>query len=690
MNFTTLKLAVQKRFAEMQEHQLFRVNVDKEQLWSTYLSSFPEGSDPIYRERTEHDCSCCRQFVKNIGDVVAIIDGKMVSIWDVTVKGEPAYQAVVDGMSAFVKAAKIDNVFYHFERTAGTDKNFEQLTSGVKTWDHFFVNIKPQFVKPNSDIPSLLGEHRATHDVFLRSINELSLEAIDTVLDLISQNSLLRGAENKFAVETFRALKFKAADALDFDAFVWEQSLIIPQSVSRIRNTAIGTLLTDLSNNEDLEGSVASFENKVNGSNYKRPTALITPKMIELAKARLIELGLTSALERRYANINDITINNILFADRNAKKVLSGDVFDTLSASVKTKPKNLEKVEEVNIDKFITDILPRATTVEVLMENRHSSNLVSLVAPVDPTSGNMFKWDNKFSWSYNGEVADSDLRKAVQSRGGRVDGVFRFSHSWNHTKRNASLMDLHVFLPANKISTEPMVNDVYGNKERVGWNNRSHAQTGGVQDVDYTAAAPAGYIPVENITFPDLKRMPQGRYVCKIHNWSLREPTQGGFKAEIEFDGQVFEYDYDKPLKNKEWVTVAEVVLKDGQFTIEHHLPVAGSVVKSVWGVSTNTFQKVNVIMLSPNFWDEKAVGNKHFFFMLDGCVNDGTARGFYNEFLKEELNADRKVLEVVGSKTKVEACNDQLSGLGFSSTQRNSIVVRVTGAITRTIKVVF
>ena len=32
-----------------------------------------------------------------------------------------------------------------------------------------------------------------------------------------------------------------------------------------------------------------------------------------------------------------------------------------------------------------------------------------------------------------------------------------------------------------------------------------------------------------------------------------------GFKAEIEFDGQVFEYDYPKKLGHKEWVLVAEV-----------------------------------------------------------------------------------------------------------------------------------
>jgi hypothetical protein len=44
----------------------------------------------------------------------------------------------------------------------------------------------------------------------------------------------------------------------------------------------------------------------------------------------------------------------------------------------------------------------------------------------------------------------------------------------------------------------------------------------------------------------------------------------------------------------------------------------------------------------------------------------------------------------MVGSKIKVSGEENQLSGLGFSSTQRNSVVARVKGAFTRTIKINF
>ena len=60
------------------------------------------------------------------------------------------------------------------------------------------------------------------------------------------------------------------------------------------------------------------------------------------------------------------------------------------------------------------------------------------------------------------------------------------------------------------------------------------------------------------------------------------------------------------------------------------------------------------------------------------------------SQFLTPELNKHRKVLELVGSKLKTAKAAEQLSGLGFSSTVRDSVVVRVKGAFNRVIRVAF
>ena len=93
------------------------------------------------------------------------------------------------------------------------------------------------------------------------------------------------------------------------EAFVWQQSKLLPGSVSGFRNTSIGTLAVALSEGKELDAAVKAFEAIVAPANYKRPTALVTKVMIEKAKATITDLGLGSALERRYATIEDITIN---------------------------------------------------------------------------------------------------------------------------------------------------------------------------------------------------------------------------------------------------------------------------------------------------------------------------------------------------------------------------------------------
>ena len=58
------------------------------------------------------------------------------------------------------------------------------------------------------------------------------------------------------------------------------------------------------------------------------------------------------------------------------------------------------------------------------------------------------------------------------------------------------------------------------------------------------------------------------------------------------------------------------------------------------------------------------------------------------NEFLRDELNPHRKVLEIVGSKSRTEETVNQLSGIGFSSSGRQQVIVRVTGRTQRVLKI--
>jgi hypothetical protein len=114
------------------------------------------------------------------------------------------------------------------------------------------------------------------------------------------------------------------------------------------------------------------------------------------------------------------------------------------------------------------------------------------------------------------------------------------------------------------------------------------------------------------------------------------------------------------------------------------------SAIKEEWGITTNKFHKVSAIMRSPNYWGNNKIGNKHLFFVLNDVKNPTPARGLFNEMLKNELNEHRKVFEILGNKLVVPYADRQVSGLGFSDTQRNNLVVKVHSKFTRTINIEF
>lgn len=689
MEFKDFRKAIQNHFKEMMDgvDYLFEVEVDKDEMWNTYLDSYPEGTNLIYRKRREFDCSCCRQFIKMIGNAVSIKNGKIDTVWNLNV-GDDKFQVVADAMDDFIRSKAVINIFVSNLKKIGTEYNMEQFEDGtLKRWNHFQLTLPDRLVdKSGRSAGDIKGSFRDTKNVFKRSLDEISMDALDTILELINSNTLYKGEEWKATITTFRKYKkeYEKIDSeSDRDLYAWEKSINAGVSIGRIRNHSIGTLLVNVSEGMDLDTAVKKYEQIVAPANYKRPKAIYTKKMLEDAKNTITELGYMDSLRRRFATLDDITVNNILFSNKDASKRIIGtdDIFGEMEKDVAINPKKFSRVEEISATDFIDKVLPTAKEIEAFVENKHDKNFVSLIAPVVSDAPTMFKWNNGLSWTYTGNITDSDMKANVKAAGGNVEGVLRFSIQWNESGSDNSDLDAHCI--------EPNGHEIYFGSDR---KPRISSMTGQL-DVDITQpnTQMPGRPAVENITWIDVNKMKTGTYRFFVNQYSARGSK--GFKAEIEFNGEIHSFEYNKPLRTDENVQVAEVTLNsNGEFTIKERLSGNSNISsREIWNINTNQFVPVSVICYSPNYFDEQdGIGHRHLFFMLKDCINPEEPNGYYNEFLKNELTKHKRVFEALGSKCHVEDSNDQLSGIGFSMTKRADLVVKIKGATERVMKIKF
>lgn len=700
-----LNKKIQEQFNLMcNTSKLFRSSITGQQVWDLYLKSFDK--DPIFRdpESSEHNCNLCNNFIRRYGNIVALDgDYNIMTIFDIETTDE--FEPVVKALSKKLKSSKIQEVFFEtfnelnslpYESCnktqpiykLGVNQNHKRYTkeeaekfgvvkpNEIKTFHHMCLTLPTLFVdKSSKSVESIIGDYRDAKNVFQRAMETISLDTLMLVKDLINQGSLLDGTTHLYKIEQIIPLKevydLTTMSLTQRDNWCWVNSYQLP--FAKFRNELIGVLCSELSEGEELNKACQSWNKRVDPSNYMKAVAPITKKQIEEARKFVEENGYEESFDRRFATIDDIKASEILHMNVGKSSVKSVSIFDGVkSTSTRHKRSEFDGIDSITIDKFMKNVLPGCTSVEVFLTNSQEGNMVSLTTANIKESKPIFKWNNNYSWTFNGNLAGkSMIKEEVKSKGGKVDGVLRFSMMWADGNGDNSDLDLHC--------KEPGGHEIY-------FGGKVSYDTGGNLDIDITQ--PNGNLAVENITYPKLYTMKDGTYKLFIHQYASR--ASKGFKAEIEFNGELYSYSYDKPVSGN--VQIAEVTLKEGIFTIVHKLPATDGVgvSKEIYGLETNQFHKVNLVCLSPNHWDENNVGNKHYFFMLEKAKSPISIRSFHNENLIPELAAHRKVLEVLGNTSMIESTDNQLSGLGFNSTVKDELIVKLQGSHKRTLKILF
>jgi hypothetical protein len=468
---------IQEKFIEISKSgKLFRSSVTGSELWNIYLKSFSKEDDPIFRdpESSLHNCNNCNNFMRRYGNIVSIDENyKIQTMFDVEIEEEFKNSAVA--LSEKLKSSPISEVFFETfnelnflpyesctkkneEFRLGIDKNSKRYTreeaekfgvvkpDEIRTFHHFHLDLSKLFVDMSGkSVEAIMGEYRDAKNVFQRAMDTISLDTLMLVKDLINQGSLLDGTTHLYKIEQIIPLKKEYDDLSEDqrDNWCWVKSFKLP--FAKFRNELIGVLCAELSEGEELNKACQSWNKRVDPTNYMKATAPITKKQIEEAKKFVEENDYVESFDRRFAVLDDINISEILHANSGDGKIKNASIFDKVkSTSTRHKRSEFDGVEEIGIEKFMKDILPGCTSIEAFLTNQQEGNLVSLTTANNPSSKPIFKWPNNYSWTFNGNLAGkSQIKEEVKSKGGKVDGVLRFSMMWADGNEDNSDLDLH-------------------------------------------------------------------------------------------------------------------------------------------------------------------------------------------------------------------------------------------------------
>ena len=619
-------------------------------LFEIYLNNIPEEYNPIFRTNRFFDGSADRHFINRIGNLAMITPNyKLVHLWDF--ESETFFENSRKEMLKALKKCKIKNAFLTSFDMVGSGPNKDSKDPRI-TWTHYKYKTPSEIRCSKHDIGDKLGKLNTQYNVFKRTMEECRLEDLESVIELGKDNSIYRASEFLGSLEKWHELKTKY-DKKPSDEFLW-YNVIKDGAYICYRNTVIGSLIDDLYNGVDLEKAVKSYESKVAPSNYKRPKALVTSKMVEDARAKLEEVGLLESIYRKAAKFTEIPTDKILFTSQESKSL---SVFDDLKQDAELtvrKKLDLSKAREVKFEEFIK-LLPKVSKIGLLPNSAVNSSKVVLTNSKNENIPTPFKWDNNFAWSYiESDTADS-IVKRVKEAGGVVDGDVRFSLSWDNSD------DLDLSFENNYYQKI-----YFGDKRTLG----------GRLDVDANFSEIVEN-PVENIYWSDINHLKDGEYRVSVNNYMLRSERNQGFKLQMEVLGEITTYSYpDNDLRSV--TAMLKITKKGNNIDVTYENP---KLIKS--NVSGNKFIDIKNVIKSPNAWDGEVIGNEHIIFLADDVEVKFSVRGFYNEQLNSKLEEHRKVTEILGSKLKIDPVEfespDTVKGYGISTTSNNVFYLRLT-----------
>lgn len=400
-------------------------------LWLAYLSGFPA------EERQYHNCACCKQFIRNFGNIAYVNEaGKLASaVW--SAEEAPAlYRGSLLLLEAAVRRAKIVMPFMSEEKVYGTPMSKVKKTG--YEWLHMAIKPRKVFQDATQTSFQYASAKREDFNTVSTALKKYTVAVVDQALQLLETDSLYR-AEKVIGQARFLKELLTLREQFKGDLGknkMWARIAVVPTGLCHPGGSMVGTLLDDIANGDSFEVVARKFKAKMHPLQYQRPTTAPSDGAVEAAEKLFRQMGAGPALARRYARLDELTtIWNPTYRFKTPKE--NEGVFGHLQTKTPSKtsaPAMQLPPVVMSWDKFRRTVLPTANLAEFFVTHGLDGYCAHTTAQ-DPDAIPILQWDtlelrNPVSWYVYNSGSSASTWGLTSGQFVNVEAFVLAPHMW--------------------------------------------------------------------------------------------------------------------------------------------------------------------------------------------------------------------------------------------------------------------
>lgn len=394
-------------------------------LWNAYLGSIPE------EYRSHYNCRACQFFIERFGGLVYLspLGFPEAVVWGAINTHSslvpPYFADTFRRLENLVTRSRVTGVFVNTERVWGKPQ--------TGTWTHLsgesIGEVYSSTVKSAFEVEA---EKKQDFIMLKKALADYPAALVEQAVRLLKSEQLAASVKVLHIAEWFLAVhKDTYGQGQWTHNILWVKVAAAPPGYCHIRSTMLGTLLDDLSSGirsmierrksrrwRSFEAVKRAWAEKMDPTQYRRPTAAPSESTIDQAEKLVEKLGLAKSFERRFATLDEVQMIWKPDASMSVTPPESVGVFGAL----RKKANEVRQIDlppsDMSWDRFVLEVLPLA--VEVYAYVPYRAHLFGLVTSTHADAQPILQWDvpecgprNPFSWYMykNGsETAQWNLR----------------------------------------------------------------------------------------------------------------------------------------------------------------------------------------------------------------------------------------------------------------------------------------